>query len=145
LFVSRQAFHSFIGYATGQLKSMTNVSTGKLGQKRKKLIEEFGYDTKNAGHLIRLLRMGIEFLTEGSLRVVRPDAPELIDIKQGKWSLAKVEAEANDLFKLAREAYLRSPLPPEPDYREAEKLLVTIVREALTGSFVNLFGEPHNG
>lgn len=34
-----------------------------MGEKRKQLVAKHGYDTKNASHLIRLLRMGMEFLT----------------------------------------------------------------------------------
>jgi predicted nucleotidyltransferase len=127
LFVSKAAYHSFVGYSNGQLKRMTGISTGLLGRKRKELVEAFGYDTKNASHLIRLLRLGIEFLTEGSVKVVRSDAVELLEIKQGKWSLEKVQRESEDLFRLAREAYVRSPLPPEPDHFNAEKLLIEII------------------
>lgn len=51
-----------------------------MGQKRRELVRRVGYDAKNAAHLIRLLRMGIEFLTEGTLHVERADATELLDI-----------------------------------------------------------------
>jgi len=52
-----------------------------MGAKRKSLVEKFGYDTKNAAHLILLLRMGIEFLSVGVLHVKRHDAQELLEIK----------------------------------------------------------------
>ena len=71
-----------------------------------------GYDAKNAAHLIQLLRMGIEFLTEGTLHVERADGPELLDTKRGAWSLEKVKAESERLFQLAQEAYVRSPSHP---------------------------------
>ena len=61
-----------------------------------------GYDAKNAAHLIRLLRMGIEFLTEGTMYVERVDGPELLTIKRGEWPLEKVKAEAERLFQLAQ-------------------------------------------
>jgi hypothetical protein len=48
-------------------------SGGYMGQKRRELVRRVGYDAKNAAHLIRLLRMGIEFLTEGTLHVERAD------------------------------------------------------------------------
>jgi len=132
LFVSKQAYHSFSGYAHGQLHRMTHgACLGYMGAKRKELVEQFGYDCKNAAHLIRLLRMGIEFLGDGELRVFRQDAHELKEIKSGKWSLAKIEKEADDLFKLAKEAYVRSPLPPQPDHEKAEKLLMKIMRSSL--------------
>jgi len=42
-----------------------------MGKKRRELVMRVGYDSKNAAHLIRLLRMGIEFLTEGTMYVER--------------------------------------------------------------------------
>jgi hypothetical protein len=42
-------------------------------------------------------------------------APELLEIKRGAWPLEKVKAEAERLFQLSQEAYVRSSLPPEPD------------------------------
>jgi len=132
LFVSKGAYHSFSGYAHGQLHRMEHAACkGYMGVKRKELVGKFGYDCKNAAHLIRLLRMGIEFLTDGQLRVFREDAAELKEIKQGLWSLGKVKKEADSLFLLAREAYVRSPLPPQPNYEKAEELLIGILREHL--------------
>ena len=57
---------------------------GYLGDKRKQLVLEHGYDSKNAAHLIRLLRMCKEFLATGEMIVFRPDAAELLDIKKGQ-------------------------------------------------------------
>lgn len=132
LFISKEAYHSFSGYAHGQLHRMEHLACkGYMGQKRKQLVEKFGYDCKNAAHLIRLLRMGIEFLTDGQLRVFREDAVELKEIKSGQWSLEKVKREADALFILAREAYVRSPLPPQPNYKAAEELLIGILRSSL--------------
>ena len=127
LFISKNVYRSFAGYAAGQLHRMTHINTSDLGAKRKELVAEFGYDTKNAGHLIRLLRMGIEFLTDGELYVVREDAAELIEIKKGEWSKEKILREADRLFALAQEAFVRSPLPAKPDYERAEALLVNIL------------------
>jgi hypothetical protein len=61
--------------------------------------------------------------------VERADGPELLSIKRGEWRLEKVKAEAERLFQLAREAYVRSPLPPEPDRDRAEKLCVKMIAE----------------
>src|SRR5712672_52686 len=104
-------------------------SGGYMGKKRRELVRRVGYDAKNASHLIRLLRMGIEFLTEGTMHVERVDGPELLSIKRGEWPLEKVKAEAERLFQLAQEAYVRSPLPSEPNRDGAEKLTVEMVSE----------------
>ncbi len=104
-------------------------SGGYMGLKRRELVRRVGYDAKNAAHLIRLLRMGIEFLTEGTLHVERADGAELLDIKRGEWPLEKVKSEAERLFQLAQEAYVRSSLPPEPDRLRAERLCVEMISE----------------
>ena len=104
-------------------------SGGYMGKKRRELVRRVGYDAKNAAHLIRLLRMGIEFLTEGTIYVERADAPELLEIKRGGWPLDKVKSEAERLFQLSQEAYVRSPLPAEPDRMRAEKLCVEMISE----------------
>lgn len=128
IFVSKKAYHAFSGYAYGQLKRMTHGSTeGYMGEKRKEIVARHGYDCKNASHLIRLLRMGVEFMNEGRLYVVRPDAPQLVSIKCGEWTLEQVQREAEKLFKLAEEAYVRSPLKNEPDSKRAEELVVEIL------------------
>jgi predicted nucleotidyltransferase len=128
IFVSKNVYHSFNGYAYSQFKRMTHFKfEGYMGDKRKKLVEKFGYDTKNAAHLIRLLRMGIEFLTEGTLHVHRADAENLLAIKRGEWDLDKVKNEAERLFTLAEEAYVRSSLPAQPDRDAAEELLARLV------------------
>ena len=128
LFMSKQAYHSFVGYAHGQLHRMEHAACkGYMGQKRKQLVEKFGYDCKNAAHLIRLLRMGIEYLEDGELHVYRKDAEEIKEIKSGKWSLDKVKHEADLLFIEAKMAYERSSLPEQPKYEEAEDLLINIL------------------
>ena len=130
MFVGKHVYHSFAGYAHGQLHRMTHGAfKGFMGAKRKGLVEKYGYDTKNAAHLIRLLRMAIEYLGDGKLRVFRDDAPELLKIKCGEWTLEKVQAEASRLFKLAEEAYVRSPLPPTPDYDAINGLCSDLVLE----------------
>lgn len=106
---------------------------GYMGVRRKALVEQYGYDCKNAAHLIRLLRMAIEFLTEGELYVRRQDATQLIEIKSGEWTLDKVKEEADRLFKLAEEAYIRSPLPNTPDMEKVNDLLTDILLENFKG------------
>ena len=106
----------------------TYYSGGYMGAKRRELVRRVGYDAKNAAHLIRLLRMGIEFLVEGELHVARADSEQLLSIKRGEWSLDRVREEAERLFGLAEEAYVRSPLPPKPEVARAEQVCTEIIR-----------------
>jgi len=128
LFVGKHVYHSFSGYAHAQLHKMAHFAfNGYMGEKRKGLVNKFGYDTKNAAHLIRLLRMCIEFLQDGVFRVKRQDAEELLKIKRGEWTLDQVKAEGESLFELAKEAYEKSPLPEELDHEKINKLCCTIL------------------
>jgi hypothetical protein len=128
LFMCRHVYHSFVGYAHDQLERMTrHEHKGYMGEKRKRLVEQFGYDTKNAAHLVRLLRMGIEALQTGLLQVRRPDAEELLSIKHGALSLEQVQAMAADLFEQCRSARDACTLPEKPDWEKVNKLCVQVV------------------
>lgn len=132
LFSGRHVYESFTGYAKGQLHRMTHLAfEGYMGDKRKQLVKRHGYDTKNAAHLLRLLKMGIEFLRDGRLYVEREDAQQLLEVKRGKWPLERVQAEADRLFKLAEQTFRSSQLPPEPDMEAVNALAVDVVQTAV--------------
>ena len=104
--------------------------SGYMGEKRKAMVRKYQYDVKNAAHLIRLLRMGTEFITTRTLQVYRTsDADELKVIKRGGWTLDQAEAER--LFGRGDAARARSPLPAEPDVRAADELLIALHRQFL--------------
>lgn len=130
LFVHKGIYKTFCGYSYGQLHKMENMAyNGYMGQKRKGLVDKFGYDTKNAQHLIRLLRQGTEFLQTGELLVARPDAEELKQIKLGAWGIDKVKKEADKLFIEMEEAYNSSVLPDQPNAELIHRLVIEINEE----------------
>ena len=132
LFSTKVAYKSFVGYAYSQLKRMERGSKGGWqSSRRKKMFEDVGYDAKNASHLIRLLRMGYEFLMTGTLSVFRTDASQLLEIKRGEWKLEAVKEESSKWFDLTHEALLRSPLPEEPDTDAINKLTKAILLKEL--------------
>ncbi len=138
IFISKKVYYSYTGYAYGQLKRMTQFHTsGYMGEKRKQLVEKYGYDTKNAAHLIRLLNMSIETLTTGQVNVLRHDNNRLLDIKDGKWTLKQVKDEADRLFKLAQEVFISSKLPTYPNKDKAQEILIKIQREFYKDSACN--------
>jgi hypothetical protein len=106
--------------------------SGYMGEKRKAMVRKYQYDVKNAAHLIRLLRMGSEFIATGTLQVYRTtDADELKVIKRGGWTLDQVKSEAERLFAGVEVARARSPLPPEPNAAAANELLIALHRRFL--------------
>lgn len=127
-FVGRHVYKPFAGYASQQLYKMEHgAHKGYMGEKRRRLVEQHGYDTKNAAHLIRLLRMGAEFLLDGELNVQRYDAAELLAIKHGEWTLDRVKREAERLFRRAEDARDRSTLSVRPDMDRINDLCVDVV------------------
>ena len=128
--LSKHCYQSFSGYAYGQLHRMTHhTPTGKMGAKRKKLVEKFGYDTKNASHCIRLLKMGMETLATGEMFVERPDNNMLLEIKRGEWELQRVLEYADDLFGKMESALISSELPNKVSEKFANELCIEIIRE----------------
>jgi uncharacterized protein len=103
-----------------------------VGEKRKAMVRKYQYDVKNAAHLIRLLRMGSEFIATGNLQVYRTtDADELRLIKRGGCTLDQVKAEAERLIGGVEAARAGSPLPPKPDPEAANELLIDLHRRFL--------------
>lgn len=134
-FSSLHAYNSFVGYAHAQMEKMQKGAyRGYMGEKRKALVDQFGYDPKHAAHAIRLLRMGVEFLQTGQMQVWREDREELKRIKAGEWAMSAVQREADRLFSAARDAKEGSALPAQPDYDAVENLLMEIHLESLSGA-----------
>ncbi len=130
MFMSKHLYKRFGGYAYGQLRRMTHPCTNQAfqGARRRERFEKFGYDCKNAAHLIRLLRMGIEALATGEINVARHDAKQLKEIKHGAWTLVQIEKEAARLQHLLDEAFVKCTLPNKPDFKKAESFLVGILK-----------------
>jgi predicted nucleotidyltransferase len=131
-FLSKDLYLPLVGYAHAQLKKMTHGDPqGFRSQKRKELIDRFGYDCKSAQHAVRLLRMGLEALQDGEVRVVRPDAEELVAVKSGRWSLARVQEETARLFDAVKAAWERSPLPEHADWATINRTVREILHDRL--------------
>lgn len=128
-FASQVAYQSFAGYAYAQLQRMEHHSSNdKMGDKRKQLVTEFGYDVKNAAHAMRILFMGIEYVSTGNLTVWQPDdkAELLKSVKRGEWSLEKVKEYSTGLYDQLRECKEKSPLPSHPDYEGVNRLVTQL-------------------
>ncbi len=94
---------------------------------RSELEAEFGYDTKHAMHLVRLLRMGVEALRDGEIVVRRPDAQELLAIRNGAWKYEDLVSYAEDMDKQVREVwYPKTQLRKTPDILYAANLVMQV-------------------
>ncbi len=135
-FLTTRVQHSFVGYATGQLRRIQNhreeliKNGGPLDSRnaaRAELERKFGYDTKHAAHLVRLLRMALEALETGELQVKRKDAHELRAIKDGAWSYEDLIDYAEKIGVAIKDAAVRSALPDQVERKFVDGLLLEIV------------------
>lgn len=94
---------------------------------RAKLERLHGYDTKHATHLIRLMRMGLEVLRSGDLVVRRPDAAELVAVRDGAWTFEALLSKATELQEEMKRAAATSDLPADVDYDEVDRLAVELM------------------
>lgn len=94
---------------------------------RSDLEEQYGYDTKHAMHLVRLLRMGVESLRDGEVVIKRPDAKELLSIRNGSWTYEEIVAYAEAMDKEVREVwYHKTALPKKPNAKLAAEVLMNV-------------------
>jgi len=97
-------------------------------EKRAALEAKFGYDTKHGLHLVRLMRMCRETLETGRVLVRRPDAEELLAIRDGVWSYETLmewaEKQDVELLELSR----TSVLPKVPNYNFLDQVCQEIVQ-----------------
>lgn len=94
---------------------------------RSELEKKFGMDTKHAMHTVRLLRTAEEVLETGIIQVKRPDAKELLAIRNGSWSYDEMmqywEEKSNHIRNVLAK---KTNLPSEPDYNLAAKVLIEL-------------------
>ncbi len=97
---------------------------------RSELEARFGYDTKHGMHLVRLLRMCREILTEHRVVVRRPDAEELLSIRYGAWSYERLIEWAEQQDREMADLYNLSTLPRSPNVDAIDALSMRILESA---------------
>jgi len=128
-FLTKKLKHKFGGYAHSQLEKIIVKKSNGTG--RQDLIDKFGYDTKFAMHSVRLLTSGIQILKTGDFSTFRSNREELLDIRNGKFTLEQIIMIINDLDKEINELYDTSKIPDSPDYKKINKWLINLNRRAL--------------
>jgi predicted nucleotidyltransferase len=118
-----RAYHS-------ALKEYTSYQNWKKTRnpKRAVLEKKCGFDCKSGYHLVRLLQEGEELLMTGTLTVKRPNATELLEIRNGSWAFERIEAYASDMQDKMREWVRTSRLPADPSHDAVNALCQEIIR-----------------
>jgi len=99
--VSKRVIAAHIGMATGHMARL-GAPWRRAGQKGKDAIETHGYNTKDAGHVIRVLEQCLEMLQTGRMTFPRPNADYLCSIKLGEVPLEAIQTQAQTLIDQIR-------------------------------------------
>lgn len=134
LFISKSCGWSFMGYMHAQSARLAGETGGRHGKPRQELIDKFGFDTKYAGHVIRLGLQGIELMQTGKLTLPMRDADRqtVLDIRTGQMSLEQVLSIGKDLEGALRNAIDAAQMPEYADIERINKFLVLVYECAWT-------------
>lgn len=121
VFISKKAYHTFKGYAYGQLKNVK--STDKKG-KRKELIDKYGYDVKGASHLLRLLYECEDILENGTITDLGKHKEQLKAVKEGHYTEKQIYDAFSKMETHLEQLYRKCSLPIEPNYFGIKQLLL---------------------
>ena len=90
---------------------------------------KFQYDCKHASQLVRLYRSCVELLCDGKLNVKRPDAEELLAIKNGAWTYEQLLEYAEQQDEIIKGLYDTCKLPRIPDMEVINNTVMELVFE----------------
>lgn len=110
--------------------SMIEERLSKVGN-RKNLITKYGFDTKFASNLIRLLLEGKELLGTGEIKFPLSYQETILDIKLGKWTIKDVLDYADQLEAEIDIAAEKSELPSNPRFDYIEKFTIDLLENHL--------------
>ncbi len=124
-FLSRRAGKAFLGYMESQRQRLSGESGCRHGRPRQELIEQYGFDTKYAGHIVRLGFQGIELMTTGrmTLPMRQAERERVVAIRTGKVPLAEVLEQGAAMEAELAGLLDTSPLPDEPNADAVNELL----------------------
>ena len=130
--LSKKLKHSYGGYAHAQIQRLKALNE-KVNQNKKRLeeFEKFGYSTKNASHVFRLLNMCLDALVEHEIQVLRPENQFLIAIREGQYTYEQIREMSDKKFDLIERAYVASELRNKVDDKFEKDLHLKILKNWL--------------
>jgi len=105
---------------TATIKTAVDLFTkiyDNYGERAKAAMHNEGIDWKAVSHAVRVARQAIELLDTGKITFPRPDAEELLAIKQGKIDYAIVSALLEGLVEEVGRTEVRSKLPAKSNFK----------------------------
>lgn len=125
-FLCRDHYKAFLGFASAQLMRMTGARSRNVT--RPDLVEKYGYDTKFAMHIIRLLVECEELMRTGEITLPSPEKDLLIGIRNGEHTEEWVIRNATERFESCKAAEATSPLRPQIDRNLISKVIADAYR-----------------
>jgi uncharacterized protein len=115
--LSRKAGARFVGYLNTQRCSLVSHNGKGRDVTRPELIERYGFDTKFAGHMVRLGFQGRELMQTGRITLPMPawQREHVIAIRHGEVTMQQALSFAELLQADIAKATATSPLPDEPN------------------------------
>lgn len=125
MFLSKQVGKAFLGYLVAQKQRLMG-DRGQMRVTRQELIDAYGFDTKYAGHVVRLAHQGIELMTTGtmSLPMRKAEREEVVAIRTGKLSFQETLTRAGELERELRDSLDTGLLPEHPNEAAIDKFVV---------------------
>jgi predicted nucleotidyltransferase len=127
LFLHKGSWHKFKGYAYSQL-SKIKYQKNKSNLQRAESIEKFGYDTKFAYHLVRLIDEAKQIMVEHDIDLEQ-NKEQLKSVRRGEWTLDYLQEWFKEQEKRLDQYYLESKLQLYPDENIIKKLLLNCLEE----------------
>lgn len=142
--ISRNCGRRYLGYMEAQKQRLLG-ERGQMRVTRTDLIEAHGYDTKYAGHVLRLGFQGVELLETGKLELPMTGLTKetLLAVKTGKWGLNEVLQVTGDLEQQLKDLTKDGPLQDTPDTARVERWMQATYWETWKAKKLTPLAETH--
>lgn len=123
--ISQRCYAPFFGYMRQQHERLLGLR-GQRNVTRPELVTKYGYDTKYAGHIVRLGFQGRELLRTGKLTLPMPESERQLvrDVRTGRYKLAEVSQLIIEAEEGLDRAFAESELRSKPDTEGVEGWMV---------------------
>jgi predicted nucleotidyltransferase len=127
-FLSKRIATSLSEYGRSQLHEFRKSQDYLLPENKR---YPFGYNSKALMHYIRLMLMCLECLEDRTLYVKRPDAEELLSIRNGAWDYNETMCWAEVMEAKIKAALQVTKLPDAPNLELIEETVMGIIEEGI--------------
>lgn len=128
LFLSQKAYHTFRGMAFSHISRLKNRQ--REGN-RLELINKYGFDVKDASHIVRLIMELKQILIDGDLDL-KANSKMILGVKNGNWTKEEVISFFEQQIKLLDNIIEEGNVyvPYSPDQKKIKSLLEWCLEES---------------